>query len=120
MSLYDRLGGEPTFTAAVPRFYARMLTDARVARFFDEVDMAGQALKQQAFLTFISGGPVNYSGKDMREAHEHLHELGLDDSHVDVVLEHLATTLAGLGASAEDLAQVVALANSLRDDVLNR
>lgn len=106
--------------AAVDRFYRRMLKDARVARFFAGVDMNKQAEKQRNFLTMVTGGPNNYTGKDMRDGHAHLLKMGLDDSHVDAVIENLGGVLKELGASDADIAEVAALANSVRDDVLSR
>ena len=120
MSLYERLGGEPAFAAAVDSFYRRMLTDERVAVFFDGVDMDAQIAKQKAFLTYVTGGPAAYTGKDMRAAHERLWSRGLSDVHVDVVIEHLGATLGELGASRGDIAGVAALAESVRGEVLGR
>jgi len=120
MSLYERLGGEAAFTAAVDQFYRRMLADDRVAHFFDDVDMDGQIAKQKAFLTFVTGGPAHYTGKDMREGHAELVARGLNDAHVDIVIEHLGGVLTDLGAAADDVAEVAALANSVRADVLNK
>ncbi len=120
MSLYDRLGGERAFQAAVDAFYRRMLSDDRVARFFDDVDMEGQIAKQKAFLTFVTGGPAEYTGRDMRDAHAPLLERGLTDEHVDVVIEHLGGVLTELGAAADDVGAVAELAESLRADVLGR
>ncbi|MBL8768946.1 MAG: group 1 truncated hemoglobin [Planctomycetes bacterium] len=119
-SLFERLGGQPAITKAVDVFYRKMLKDPRVARFFATTDMNRQRAKQAAFLTMVTGGPAAYTGKDMRTGHAHLVAQGLNDSHVDVVIEHLGATLAELGAKSEDIAQVAALANSVRDDVLNR
>jgi hemoglobin len=119
-TLYERLGGEKAVDAAVDIFYRRVLADGRIARFFDTVDMERQAAKQKAFLTMVFGGPANYTGKDMREGHKHLVEKGLNDSHVDAVLENLATTLRQLNVGEEEVKEVVALANSVRGDVLNR
>ena len=73
--------------------------------------------KQEAFLTMVFGGPNNYSGKDMREGHKHL---ALKDEHFDAVVENLGTTLKELGVSDEDIAEVAALAETTRNDVLNR
>jgi hemoglobin len=56
----------------------------------------------------------------MRRGHAHLVAQGLDDSHFDAVIELLAGTLTELGARPEDIAEVGALANSVRDDVLGR
>jgi hemoglobin len=119
-SLYERLGGAAAVRKAVDIFYEKMLADARVAKFFDTVDMPRQRAKQVAFLTMVTGGPVEYTGKDMRDAHAHLLARGLADLHVDVVIEHLGATLKQLGAADADIVAVAALANSVRDDVLSR
>jgi hemoglobin len=119
-TLYERLGGAPAIDAAVEIFYRKVLSDARINRFFDAVDMDRQAAKQRAFLAMVMGGPNSYTGKDMREGHKHLVANGLDDSHVDAVLENLAATLTELGVSDAEIGDVVVLANSVRDDVLNR
>src|SRR3954463_6353256 len=119
-TLYEQIGGEPAVDAAVESFYRKVLTDDRVSRFFDDVDMDRQSAKQKAFLTMVFGGPANYSGKDMRAGHAHLVARGMNDAHVDAVIELLGATLAELGVGADKIAQVAAIANSVRDDVLNR
>jgi hemoglobin len=119
-TLYERLGGAPALDAAVDIFYRKVLADARINRFFANVDMAGQAAKQKAFLTMVMGGPNAYTGKDMREGHKSLVAAGLDDSHVDAVIENLGATLQELGVSAAEIQEVAALANSVRGDVLNQ
>jgi hemoglobin len=119
-SLYKRLGGAPAIKAAVDVFYGKVLADDRIRHFFDGVDMDRQRAKQRGFLTMVTGGPNAYTGKDMREGHRHLVAKGLNDSHVDAVIEDLGETLRELGVSEEDIAQVAALANSVRDDVLDR
>jgi hemoglobin len=119
-SLYDQLGGEPAVNAAVDIFYRKMLADDRVSRFFEGVDMDNQAAKQKAFLTMVFGGPNKYTGKDMYEGHKHLIKMGLNDSHVDAVIENLGATLKELGVKDELITQVANLANSVRGDVLGR
>ncbi len=119
-TLYERLGGGAAVDQAVDIFYRKVLTDERVSGFFDDVDMEHQAAKQKAFLTMVFGGPNSYTGMDMREGHKHLVARGLDDSHVDAIVEHLGGTLKELGADDSDIAEVAAIANSVRDDVLNR
>jgi hemoglobin len=119
-SLYEQLGGAPAVSAAVEIFYRKMLSDERVARFFDDVDLERQIAKQTGFLTMVLGGPNRYTGKDMRAGHAHLVARGLDDAHVDVVLEHLGATLIELGASPAQVAEVAAIANSVRGEVLGR
>jgi hemoglobin len=119
-TLYEQLGGEAAVNAAVDIFYRKVLSDHRINRFFDDVDMAKQAAKQKAFLTMAFGGPHNYTGEDMRKGHAHLVKLGLDDSHFDAVMENLGATLAELNVPQELIAQVAAIGESTRNDVLGR
>jgi len=119
-TLFDQLGGAAAVDAAVDIFYRKVLIDDRVSRFFDSVDMDGQRAKQKAFLTMAFGGPNAYTGKDLRAGHAHMVEMGLDDSHVDAVIELLGQTLAELQVPDQLIGQVAAIANSVRNDVLGR
>jgi hemoglobin len=119
-TLYEQIGGQPAVEAAVDLFYRKVLTDSRINKFFEGVDMDRQMAKQKAFLTMVFGGPANYTGKDMRNGHAHLLKLGLNDSHVDAVIENLGQTLKELGVAQPLIDQVAALANSVRNDVLGR
>ncbi len=119
-SLFEKLGGEAAVDAAVDIFYRRVLSDHRINRFFENVDMEKQAAKQKAFLTMAFGGPNNYTGADMRKAHAHLVEKGLNDTHLDAVMEHLTGTLEELKVPKELIDEVAAIAESTRNDVLGR
>lgn len=119
-SLYEQLGGAPAVDAAVDIFYRKVLRDERINRFFTGIDMERQAAKQKAFLTMVFGGPNSYTGLDMRKGHAPLVAMGLNDSHVDAVIENLGATLRELGVADEQITKVAAIANSVRDDVLSR
>ena len=119
-SLYERIGGEPAVNTAVDLFYRKVLADERISHFFDDADMERQAAKQKAFICMATGGPNNYTGRDMREGHKHLLARGLTDEHVDAVLEDLAATLRELSVPEGEVKEVCDLANSVRADVLSR
>jgi len=119
-SLYDRIGGEAAVDAAVDLFYRKVLADERINKWFEDTDMDRQRAKQKAFLTFAFGGPANYTGKDMREAHAHLVAKGLNDSDFDAVMEDLGATLTELGVPGDLIAEAAAIAESTRNDVLGR
>lgn len=116
-SLYERIGGEAAVDVAVDLFYRKVLSDERISHYFDTVDMDRQRVKQKAFLTYAFGGPAAYSGKDMRAAHAHMK---LNEGHFDAVMENLGATLKELNVSDKDIAEAAAIANSVKDDVLNR
>jgi hemoglobin len=119
-TLLERLGGEAALDQAVERFYRKVLRDERINQFFDDVDMDRQIAKQKGFLTMVFGGPNHYTGRDLREGHRHLVERGLDDSHVDAVIELLGESLRELGVEDGAIMEVAAIAETVRDDVLNR
>jgi hemoglobin len=120
MSLYDDLGGAKALDAVVDSFYGKVLKDERVNGFFDATDMEQQAKKQKAFLAFAFGGPNKYTGKKLSDGHSHLVERGLSDKHVDAIVEILGTTLKEFDVSDEKIAEVAAVAESVRDAVLGR
>lgn len=119
-SIFKQLGGEAAVDAAVEVFYRKVLSDDRISHFFEGVDMAAQASKQKAFLTMAFGGPHSYSGLDMRRAHAHLVEKGLNDFHFDAVMENLAATMQELKVPEALIAEAAAIAESTRNDVLGR
>jgi len=120
MGLYEEIGGAPAVNAAVDIFYRKVLRDDRIKGFFTGVDMARQAAKQKSFLTMAFGGPNAYTGLDMRKGHAHLVQRGLTDVHFDAVVENLAATLRELKVADNLIAQVAAIAESTRKDVLGR
>ncbi len=120
-TLFDKIGGEAAMGAAVDLFYRKVLTDDRISDFFEDVDMDTQHAKQKAFLTFVCGGPGEYSGKDMRDGHAHLvKDKGLNDVHFDAVMEHLGASLKELGVADDLIGQVAAIAEGARNDVLGK
>ena len=119
-SLYEQLGGQAAVDAVVETFYRAVLSDNRISEFFDDVDMDRQIAKQKAFLTMVFGGPAAYTGKDLRTAHAHLVERGMNGTHFNVVVELLANALKEHGVSDAHIQQIAGIAGSVRKDVLNQ
>lgn len=117
-SLYQKLGGKAAMDAAVEAFYVKVLADNRVKHFFDDINMARQRRKQKEFLSAAFGGPIPWTGKDMRKAHANLP--GLNETHFNAIAENLKSTLVDLKIKPELIDQVMAIAGSVKDDVLNR
>jgi hemoglobin len=117
-SIYHQIGGKPAMDAAIEIFYKKVLADARIKEFFEDINMNAQRRKQKAFLSAAFGSPVKWEGRDLRKAHANLP--GLNDSHFDAVAEHLKATLDELKVKKELVDQIMTLAGSLRNEVLNR
>ena len=120
MSLYERLGGEAAVNAAVDIFYDKVLSDYRINRFFDKTDMAKQVAHLKAFMTVAFGGPNEYTGRSLRDGHARLVGMGLNDSHFDIVMEHLGATMQQLNVPAELIEEAAALVESVRGEVLGK
>ncbi len=118
-SLYERIGGEAAVGAAVDLFYSKVLADRKISHFFDDVDMNNQRGMQKAFLTMAFGGPHNYTGRSLRAAHERHVERGLNQSHFNAVAGHLQATLLELKVPGNLIQDVMTIAGSTHDDVLN-
>ena len=116
VSVYEKIGGAAAVDAAVDVFYRKVLSDDRISQFFDTIDMEEQHVKQKAFLTMAFGGPNDYTGKDMREAHKHM---DLTEEHFGAVAEALVGTLEELAVPQEYIDEIVGIAVSVKDDVLN-
>lgn len=118
-SLFERIGGEKAVDAAVDIFYGKVINDAALAPFFDGINLERQKRMQASFLTFAFGGPKNYSGRAMRAAHARPVAVGLNESHFNKVAEHLQRTLLELSVPYELIQEVMTIAASTKDDVLN-
>ena len=73
------------------------------------------------FLTYAFGGAQNYTGRNLRSAHEKLvQKKGLSDEHFDRVAFHLAETLRELGTSETLITEVLTIVETTRTEVLNK
>ncbi|MCK5041473.1 MAG: group 1 truncated hemoglobin, partial [Sphingomonadales bacterium] len=117
-TVFDKIGGEGAVNAAVDIFYRKVLSDSSISQFFETTDMDAQRVKQKAFLTMAFGGPNNYSGQEMRNAHAPLVAKGLNESHFSAVAGHLQDTLEELKVPSELINEAMAIAASTHDDVL--
>jgi truncated hemoglobin YjbI len=118
LSLYNRLGGSVAIKSVTEAFYQKVLADEDLAPYFAFVNMDRLIGMQRSFLTMAFGGPNEYKGRSLRDAHAGLRDL--DDEHFDKVVGHLADTLREFGVGDVDISAAGAVAESVRNDVLNR
>ncbi len=119
-SLFERIGGQEAIDATVNIFYTKVLNDSRINHFFENIDLNHLFNKQKTFLTLAFGGPSNYDGKGLREAHKQLVEKGLNESHFEAVIENLGATLKELKVPDELIEEAASVALSVKNDVLNQ
>lgn len=114
-TVFDRLGGREAVESVVDDFYDRVLTDDRVIHHFEDSNTTELRAHQVQFLSAVTGGPVEYSGADMREAHR---GMGITNEEFDIIADHLNTALSKNGASDADLNQVLETVEELRPEIV--
>ncbi|WP_227357232.1 group I truncated hemoglobin [Haladaptatus salinisoli] len=114
-TVFDRLGGHEAVESVVNDFYDRVLNDERVNHHFEDSNTTELRAHQVQFISAVTGGPVEYSGDDMREAHS---GMGITDNEFDVVGEHLDTALAENGVPDGDREQVLETVEELRPEIV--
>ncbi|MCO1595085.1 group 1 truncated hemoglobin [Micromonospora sp. RHAY321] len=115
VSHYDRIGGGSSVKAAVELFYDKVLADPELAGYFTDVDMPSQRRHMTLMLTVVLGGPNEYAGRGLAEAHQ---PLNIPLEHYVKVGEHLTATLTELGVPADILADVQKVLGQVQDQVV--
>jgi len=115
-SLYDRLGGREAIRAVVDDFYDRLLADEELGSFFADTDMESLKRHQTDHLVEAAGGPAEYTGPPVREAHLHV---PFTEAHIERSIEHLRASLAAFDVPDEDAAAVVEAVARFEDELLD-
>lgn len=71
-SLYERLGGYDAISAVVNDLLPRLQTDPQLGRFWQHRGEDGMKREKQLLVDFLcasAGGPLYYTGRDMKVAH---------------------------------------------------
>jgi hemoglobin len=114
--LLDRIGGEEALQLAVNKFYEKNVAHEDVARFFVGVDMMLLRAHQFKFMklafTEIPEG-VDVAGI-LVKGHSRLFDMGLNETHFDVIASNLVETMQELGVAADVINDAVAVVGPLR------
>ncbi len=115
---FEHLGGDAGIERLVTSLYQRILSDDRLAPFFDGVDMNLQRRKFRSFLHTVSGGPQSRTSIELRSAHSQAVDRGLEDSHVDLFVGHFQQTLDDADVPTHIVDDVMVEIARTREDVL--
>ena len=113
--LYRSIGGSVVVATVVDVLYDRLTADPELSPWFDGVDLRRLKSHQRAFLTIALGGPDDFAGRNLTEAHG---DLAITDDAFDRLLAHLVAALTDLGLPDEGIAVISDRINALRDQVV--
>jgi hemoglobin len=115
VSDYELIGGGPAVSAVVNDFYERVLGDSQLAPYFKEVDLARLKRHQVLLMTKVLGGPDNYTGRPLDEAHD---SLGITHDDLAAVVSHLAAAVKAAEAADGIVLRAVAAVAATEPDIV--
>lgn len=113
-SSYQRLGGEPALRAIIDDFVDRAFDDMMIGFFFRNADRARVKDKEFELASSFLGGPHQYTGRPLREAHAAHPIMGGQFARRRKILEE---TLQAHGAPEDVIARWLAHTDRLRGQV---
>jgi len=119
-TLFQRLGGQDVILKMTHYLYVNVLRDEKLKPFFEDINVETQTHKMQVFLSTIFGDKATYNAEHLRDAHKHLVANGLNDSHIDAMIECVCCTLKEMDIDNNITGEVCQRINRYRDDVLGR
>lgn len=116
-SLYERLGGEASIKAVVDEFVANVGADSRINQFFANADLErlkGHLVNQ---IGQASGGPQQYTGRDMKTTHA---GMGIDGAAFDALVEDLVKALDKFAVPEQEKSELLGVLGSMRSDIVEK
>ena len=120
-SLYDRLGGVYSIATVVDDFIERLLmndtlnanpaiNDARA-----RVPKAGLKFHVTALVCEVTGGPCKYTGRAMKESHDHLN---ITETQWDAMVVDFRKTLDKFKVAQKEQQDLITIVGSTKKDIV--
>ena len=117
-SLYERIGGYDGIVAVVNDLLPRLQGDDQLGRFWQHRGEDGIRRERQLLIDFLAhctGGPMYYTGRDMRLSHRGMR---ISESDWSRFLGHAAATLETTAVPTHEREQIVSFVLGLKADIV--
>jgi len=117
-TLYERLGNYDGITRFVDDLMPRVQSDSQLGRFYKNRGDDGLKREKQLLIDYLcsnAGGPIYYTGRDMKLTHV---GMKISESDWSALLGHAGDTMAALSVPQQERDDVVAFVLSLKDDIV--
>lgn len=116
-TLFERLGGEANVRKIVNAVLDKNSNNPLIAHHFSSTDM--EKLKQKAFEFFSmgTGGPHQYTGRDMRTAHANMN---ITIEEYDSATDDTLSALDDNGVGQKEKNEVLAILEYLKGDIVTK
>src|SRR5207247_4262397 len=117
-TLYERLGGYDAISAVCNDLLPRLQADPQLARFWQHRGEDGLKREKQLLIDFLcscAGGPLYYTGRDMKTSHK---GLKISEGDWSAFLGHLDGTLQAFHVPQAERDEVFAFVESTKRDIV--
>jgi len=117
-TLYERLGGYDAIAAVASDLLPRLQADPQLARFWQHRGEDGVKREKQLLVDFLccsAGGPLYYTGRDMKTSHK---GMKVSEGDWSAFLEHLNATLNAFQVPQAERDEVIGFVQSTKRDIL--
>jgi hemoglobin len=117
-TLYSRLGGYDAIAAVAADLVSRLRSDPRLGRFWANRGEDGVRREIQLLIDFLchsAGGPLLYTGRDMKISHQGMR---INEDDWAALLLHLNATLDHFQVPAAEKEAVVGFIQSTKADIV--
>ena len=120
-SLYERLGGVYSIATVVDDFIERLLANdilnanPAIKEARDRVPKAGLKFRVTELVCQVTGGPEQYHGRSMKEAHKHLN---ITEKEWDAMVADFKKTLDKFKVPDSEQKELFAIVGSTKPDIV--
>src|SRR5262245_44623689 len=117
-TLYERLGGYDAITAVVNDLLPRLQSDTQLGRFWYHRGEDGVKREKQLLIDYLcacAGGPLYYTGRDMKTSHK---GMKISESDWARFLGHLNATMDAFRVPQAERDEAGAFIQSLKSDIV--
>ena len=117
-TLYNRLGGYDAIAAVADELMVRIKGDDKLRRFYDHRGADGIAREQQLLVDYLcasTGGPMVYTGRDMKPLHVGMR---LDEEDWKRAMDHLTAAMDVFEVPEEEKGAVMSFHENLKSVIV--
>jgi hemoglobin len=117
-TLYERLGGYDGIAAFANDLMPRVHADSQLGRFYQNRGDDGLVREKQLLIDYLcsnAGGPVYYTGRNMKLTHK---GMKISESDWSVLIGHTGDTMEALNVPKQERDDVFAFVLSLKEYIV--
>lgn len=116
-SLYEDLGGQPGVERLVTATVRLAHSDKRISFLFEKMNDAELIRQLQDQICYLSGGPCEYKGRSMSEAHS---GMDISEAEFDAFVERLTDAMVGTGIPHSARNRLLSLLAPMREEIIHQ